>query len=226
MYHSILLSEQERNLSVSILYCGWNKGARTKWLQTTHVYYLAVLELQRRVCPLAFPDSGVSAHSIARVSSPRLQGWHGSISLAHLYHSSLTPPLTPSGTSFHPQEGSAAPAENAVYTDRNNGTEAETDCFSFFQSTQVSFPLLCSSHTVWVPPIQGFNFGHRNWCWEDTTNTQQMSFYRVSLVAQSVKNLSAVQETWVRSLGRSPGEGNSNPLQYPCLENLRDSGAW
>ena len=25
---------------------------------------------------------------------------------------------------------------------------------------------------------------------------------------------------------RSPGEGNGNPLQYPCLENLRDRGAW
>jgi len=27
-------------------------------------------------------------------------------------------------------------------------------------------------------------------------------------------------------LGRSPGEGNGNPLQYPCLENLMDRGAW
>ena len=27
-------------------------------------------------------------------------------------------------------------------------------------------------------------------------------------------------------LGRSPGAGNGNPLQYPCLENLMDSGAW
>ena len=26
--------------------------------------------------------------------------------------------------------------------------------------------------------------------------------------------------------GRSPGEGNSNPLQYSCLENLMDGGAW
>ena len=26
-------------------------------------------------------------------------------------------------------------------------------------------------------------------------------------------------------LGRSPGEGNGNPLQYPCLGNLMDSGA-
>ena len=26
--------------------------------------------------------------------------------------------------------------------------------------------------------------------------------------------------------GRSPGEGNGNPLQYPCLVNSIDIGAW
>ena len=26
--------------------------------------------------------------------------------------------------------------------------------------------------------------------------------------------------------GRSPGGGNSNPLQYSCLENPMDRGAW
>ena len=26
--------------------------------------------------------------------------------------------------------------------------------------------------------------------------------------------------------GRSPGEGNGNPLQYSCLENLMDGEAW
>ena len=26
--------------------------------------------------------------------------------------------------------------------------------------------------------------------------------------------------------GRSPGGGNGNPLQYPCLENPMDRGAW
>ena len=50
---------------------------------------------------------------------------------------------------------------------------------------------------------------------------------RASLVAQSVKNLPAVQETWVWSLGweDSPGEGNGNPLHHPYLENLMDRGA-
>ena len=27
-------------------------------------------------------------------------------------------------------------------------------------------------------------------------------------------------------LGRSPGEGHRNPLQYSCLENLIDRGTW
>jgi len=27
-------------------------------------------------------------------------------------------------------------------------------------------------------------------------------------------------------LGRSPGEGNGNPLQYSCLENPMHRGAW
>ena len=30
----------------------------------------------------------------------------------------------------------------------------------------------------------------------------------------------------VSGLGRSPGEGNGNPLQYSCLENPMDGGAW
>ena len=31
---------------------------------------------------------------------------------------------------------------------------------------------------------------------------------------------------WIPGLGRSPGEGNGNPLQYYCLENPVDRGAW
>ena len=43
-----------------------------------------------------------------------------------------------------------------------------------------------------------------------------------------VKNLPAMQETLVRSLGQEdpPGEGNSNLLQYSCLENPMDRAWW
>ena len=30
----------------------------------------------------------------------------------------------------------------------------------------------------------------------------------------------------IPGLGRSPEEGNGNPLQYSCLEKLMDRGAW
>ena len=30
----------------------------------------------------------------------------------------------------------------------------------------------------------------------------------------------------IPGLGRSPGEGNGNPLQYSCLGNPTDGGAW
>ena len=30
----------------------------------------------------------------------------------------------------------------------------------------------------------------------------------------------------ILGLGRPPGVGNGNPLQYSCLENFMDRGAW
>ena len=42
------------------------------------------------------------------------------------------------------------------------------------------------------------------------------------------KNLLANTEdvVLIPGLGRSPGEGNGNPLQYSCLRNPMDRGAW
>ena len=39
--------------------------------------------------------------------------------------------------------------------------------------------------------------------------------------ACNVGDTSSISES-----GRSPGEGNGNPLQYSCLENPMDGGAW
>ena len=44
-----------------------------------------------------------------------------------------------------------------------------------------------------------------------------------------VKNLPAMQESWVPSLGqqgRSPGEGNDKLLQSSYMENSMDRGTW
>ena len=50
-------------------------------------------------------------------------------------------------------------------------------------------------------------------------------------MAPVVKNLPAsaggIRDTGsIPGSGRSPGEGNGNPLQYSCLENPMDRGAW
>ena len=52
--------------------------------------------------------------------------------------------------------------------------------------------------------------------------------YMASLVAQLVKNppVKAEDVDSVPGLGRSPGEGNDNPLQYSSLGNPMDRGAW
>ena len=67
--------------------------------------------------------------------------------------------------------------------------------------------------------------------WEDPLEkgyATHSSILGLSLVAQMVKNSPAMWETWVQSLGweDSPGEGKGYPLQYSCLENPMDRGAW
>ena len=54
---------------------------------------------------------------------------------------------------------------------------------------------------------------------------------RLPRLALVIKNLPAnageIRDAGsVPGLGRSPGEGNGNPLQYSCLENSIDRGAW
>ena len=46
-----------------------------------------------------------------------------------------------------------------------------------------------------------------------------------SFVAHMVTILPAMQES-IPGSGRSPGEENGNPLDYSCLENPKDRGAW
>ena len=54
---------------------------------------------------------------------------------------------------------------------------------------------------------------------------------KASRVALVVKNLPVnagdIRDVGsIPGLGRSPGEGHSNPLQYSCLENPMDRGVW
>ena len=65
---------------------------------------------------------------------------------------------------------------------------------------------------------------------KESDTTEQLHFH-FQVVALVVKNLPASAEDIrdsgsILGLGRSPGEGNGNPLQYSCLENSMDGGAW
>ena len=62
----------------------------------------------------------------------------------------------------------------------------------------------------------------RSLVWEDLLKD------RDSMVAQMVKAsaCNVGDPSSILGLGRSPGEGNCNPLQYSCLGNPMDKGAW
>ena len=64
----------------------------------------------------------------------------------------------------------------------------------------------------------------KSWTWLGNTKIPPWA----SLVAWEVKNLpaNAGDLGLIPGLGRSRGEGNGSPLQYSCLENPMDKGAW
>ena len=54
--------------------------------------------------------------------------------------------------------------------------------------------------------------------------SHQLQYSWASLVAQMLKNLPVMRETWVWSLPWQDPHGN--PFQYSCLENSMNRGAW
>ena len=65
----------------------------------------------------------------------------------------------------------------------------------------------------WLPSVGSHRVGRD---WSDLA--------AAAAVAQTVKTLPAMQETWVQSLGREDPLENS--LQYSCLENFMGRGVW
>ena len=66
---------------------------------------------------------------------------------------------------------------------------------------------------------------------QELDTTWQLNYHHLkwaSPVTQTAKNLpaNAGDPGLIPGLGRSPGEGNGNSLQYSCLENLTDRRAW
>ena len=62
----------------------------------------------------------------------------------------------------------------------------------------------------------------------DWATSLSLSLSGAFLVAQGLKNppANAGDMGLIPALGRSPGEGNGNPLQNSCLGNLMHRGAW
>ena len=97
------------------------------------------------------------------------------------------------------------------------------------------------SHKIKVgPQIQSFAHKEKetmilnsNWLQLSFLNSRQTSAF--SLVGGKIRKSGSDGKESARNeidlgsipgLGRSPGEGNGNPLQYYCLENSVDRGAW
>ena len=54
-----------------------------------------------------------------------------------------------------------------------------------------------------------------------------LGFPAGAVVKRSPANAGDAADTGsIPGSGRCPGGGNGNPLQYPCLENSEDRGAW
>jgi len=75
----------------------------------------------------------------------------------------------------------------------------------------------------------------KHWIWPTATYTHTHSHSHIHTYiyvgfpgGSWVKNPTANARdiSLIPELGRSPGGGNVNPLQYPCLENPMDRGAW
>ena len=76
------------------------------------------------------------------------------------------------------------------------------------------------------------------WCWKAGRQLIANTIFNASLLETSIvrdypsgsdSEASAYNADDLGSIpgsGRSPGEGNGDPLQYSCLENPVDGGAW
>ena len=87
------------------------------------------------------------------------------------------------------------------------------------------FPLLFSPILQLLSSsLLGLEPSQNPWCLILGCNEAQA--LDVSLQKNSVRD-TAIGKRWICSdLEKSTGEGNGNPLQYSCLENPMDRGAW
>ena len=132
--------------------------------------------------------------------------------------------------------------KRAVYVCAVARAETQAPCMN---TESLFFPPLISQATVsfrqkiWTHCLLVFITGRLSWhgtedsCFFPPLSTVQFllsltkerrGFSGGSVVKDPPANAEEVGS--IPGLGRSPGEGSSNPLQYSCLENSMDRGAW
>ena len=109
--------------------------------------------------------------------------------------------------------------QNVYFALENHENPIGMDVYTLdFPGSSTGKESTCNAGDPWLIPGSGKSPG------EEIGYPLQYTW--ASLMAQLVKSLPAMWETWVQSLGweDSPGGGHGNPLQYSCLENPH--GQW
>ena len=113
------------------------------------------------------------------------------------------------------------------------GKNTGVGCHFFLQCVKVKSPsrvrLLATPWTAayQAPPSMGFS---RQECWSGVPLPSLLVIHKSGLPwwlsgEESACNARDPEDSgWIRELGRLPGGGHSNPLQYSCLKNLMDRG--
>ena len=109
-------------------------------------------------------------------------------------------------------------------------TSTTGHCFHFGSASSFFLELFLYSSPVanWTPTKLGNFQCHIFLPFHTVHMTCSLFKYLVFPVGSDGKEsaCSAGEPISIPGLGRSPGEGNDNPLQYSCLENSVDRGAW
>ena len=92
-------------------------------------------------------------------------------------------------------------------------------CRAVVQSSDSGF----RSHIYTLPIVSLW----ANCCWEDTLGFSELRTPTPTSGSDGKESAcNAGDPSSISGLGTSPEEGNGYPLQYSCLENSRDRGAW
>ena len=83
-----------------------------------------------------------------------------------------------------------------------------------------SSPLLLSKDVLKLEPKQTFS------CDRQSATTMCGTLFQVMQTEKKIRKISSTTPSFYQFIEQLIGEGNGTPLQYSCLENPMDRGAW